>query len=41
LLFCAHHGRTHATALEAVHANIHDQSEHLASTPGTAPDGEV
>ena len=41
LLFCAHHGRTHATALEAVHADIQDQSEVLAATPGIAPDGEL
>jgi hypothetical protein len=41
LLFCAHHGRTHATALEAVHASIQDQSHGLASTPAIAPDGEI
>ena len=41
LLFCAHHGRTHASALEEVAADIHDESHALASTPATAPDGEV
>ncbi len=41
LLFCAHHGRTHASALEAVDADIQDQSQGLAATPGTAPDGEI
>lgn len=37
LLFCAHHGRAHETALRAVDAEILDSSEVLAGTPGTAP----
>ena len=41
LLFCAHHGRANATALEAVDAEIQDQTEVLTGTPATAPDGEV
>jgi hypothetical protein len=41
LMFCAHHGRAHAPALEAVDADIQDQTQVLAGTPGTAPDGEV
>ncbi|MFI7587552.1 hypothetical protein ACIB24_10810 [Spongisporangium articulatum] len=41
LLFCAHHGRTHAPALEAVEATIQDESSELAEkTPAIAPDGE-
>jgi hypothetical protein len=41
LLFCAHHGRTHASALEAISADIHDESKALAETPATAPEGEI
>ena len=41
LLFCAHHGRAHAPALQAADAYIQDQTEVLAATPATAPDGEV
>ena len=41
LMFCAHHGRANATALEAVDAEIQDQTEVLAGTPAIAPDGEV
>jgi hypothetical protein len=41
LMFCAHHGRRHASALEAVDADILDESKGLAATPGTAPDGEI
>jgi hypothetical protein len=41
LLFCAHHGRAHAPALQAVDADIQDQTEVLAGTPASAPDGEV
>jgi hypothetical protein len=41
LLFCAHHGRAHAPALEAADAHIQDESDTLASTPATAPDGEA
>jgi hypothetical protein len=41
LLFCAHHGRAHAPALQAAAADIQDQTKVLAETPGTAPDGEV
>jgi hypothetical protein len=40
LLYCAHHGRAHQDALRAADANIQDQSDALASTPGTAPDDE-
>ncbi len=40
LLFCAHHGRAHQDALRAQDADIQDQSDALASTPGTAPDDE-
>jgi hypothetical protein len=40
-MFCAHHGRANASALEAVDAEIHDQTDVLASTPAIAPDGEV
>ena len=38
LLFCAHHGRAHQDALRARDADIQDQSDALASTPGSAPD---
>jgi hypothetical protein len=41
LMFCAHHGRANAPALEAVDAEIQDQTEVLAGTPTSAPDGEV
>jgi hypothetical protein len=41
LMFCAHHGRVNATALEAVDAEIQDQTEVLAGTPAIAPDGEI
>jgi hypothetical protein len=41
LLFCAHHGHAHAAALEAVDADIQDQTKALAATPSSAPDGEV
>ena len=40
LLFCAHHGRAHQDALRARDADIQDQSDALASTPGIAPDDE-
>ena len=40
LLFCAHHGRTHATALRAREAVIQDESERLAETSANAPDEE-
>lgn len=40
LLFCAHHGRTHASALEAVATDIQDDSDSLTGTPASAPDGE-
>jgi hypothetical protein len=41
LLFCAHHGHAHQTALQAVDAHVHDESEALAeATPSVAPDGE-
>jgi len=40
LLFCAHHGRAHQDALRAADADIQDQSDALASTPGSAPDDE-
>jgi hypothetical protein len=41
LLFCAHHARTHLDALQQVAAAIHDETDRLADTPATAPDGEV
>lgn len=37
LLFCAHHGRAHESALRAADAEILDQSEVLTNTPTTAP----
>jgi hypothetical protein len=37
LLFCAHHGRAHESALRAVDAEILDESEALADTPPVAP----
>jgi hypothetical protein len=40
LLFCAHHGRANTAALEALDAEIQDQSEILAATPASAPDDE-
>ena len=40
LLFCAHHGRAHETALRAVDADIQDQRDALAATPDSAPDDE-
>ena len=40
LMFCAHHGRRHAPALQAVAMHIQDESDELNSTPASAPDGE-
>ena len=40
LLFCAHHGRAHETALRAAEADIYDESHTLAETSSTAPDSE-
>jgi hypothetical protein len=37
LLFCAHHGRAHESALRAADAEILDSSEVLATTPAIAP----
>jgi hypothetical protein len=37
LLFCAHHGRAHESALRAVEAEILDETGSLDGTPGTAP----
>jgi hypothetical protein len=37
LLFCAHHGRAHESALRAADAEILDESEVLVNTPTTAP----
>lgn len=39
LLFCAHHGRTHASALRAREADILDET-HTLTVPAIAPDGE-
>jgi hypothetical protein len=39
LLFCAHHGRAHETALRGVDADIQDESHALAA-PDSAPDDE-
>ena len=36
LLFCAHHGREHLPKLRG-HAEIHDESDRLHETPGSAP----
>jgi hypothetical protein len=40
LLFCAHHGRAHQSALRAVDADIQDESHTLTETPAIAPEGE-
>ena len=40
LLFCAHHGRAHESALRDVASDIQDESHLLAETPAIAPDGE-
>ncbi len=40
LLFCAHHGRRHESALTDAAAHIHDESESLTKTPHNAPDDE-
>ena len=41
LLFCAHHGRAHQTALRAAEADIQDESHSLeTATAPIAPDGE-
>ena len=40
LLFCAHHGRAHETALRAADADIQDETHALEATPGIAPDDE-
>jgi hypothetical protein len=40
-LFCAHHGHAHADALHAAEASIQDETQVLAATPSSAPDGEV
>lgn len=37
LLFCAHHGREHAEALEKANAAVHDETGRLAETPAVAP----
>ena len=40
LLFCAHHGREHASALTSASASITDESDRLHETPATARDDE-
>jgi hypothetical protein len=40
LLFCAHHGREHASALTSAAASITDESERLRETPAVAPEDE-
>lgn len=40
LLFCAHHGRAHQAALQALSAEIQDETFALGDVPATAPDGE-
>ena len=40
LLFCAHHGRAHQTALRAVDADIQDETHSLEKTPASAPADE-
>ena len=39
LLFCAHHGRAHAPALQAVAVYIQDET-HTLDVPASAPDDE-
>jgi hypothetical protein len=36
LLFCAHHGREHADKLRTVALHIHDETNRLDETPGSA-----
>jgi hypothetical protein len=36
LLFCAHHAREHAPALEAAGASVQDETERLTETPASA-----
>jgi hypothetical protein len=40
LLFCAHHGRAHETALRAADADIQDESEALVDSPASAGQDE-
>jgi hypothetical protein len=35
LLFCAHHGREHLPALQAMAVEIHDESDRLHEIPAT------
>jgi hypothetical protein len=40
LLFCAHHAREHAEKLQQIAATIHDDSDRLSTSPGSASEGE-
>lgn len=40
LLFCAHHGRAHETALRRSAVEFHDETNRLADTPQPTPDDE-
>jgi hypothetical protein len=40
LLFCAHHGRRHESALRAGNAEITDETHVLEETPASAPPDE-
>ena len=40
LLFCAHHAREHGDKLRSVAVSVHDETDKLSTTPGTAPDSE-
>ncbi|HSF26134.1 MAG TPA: hypothetical protein VLC50_01320 [Actinomycetes bacterium] len=40
LLFCAHHARRYEPTLKTMAAEIHDESDRLASTPAIAPADE-
>jgi len=40
LLFCAHHARKHGDRLQEVALYVHDETDRLEDTPGTAPDEE-
>ncbi|MFN8195089.1 MAG: hypothetical protein U0R80_12490 [Nocardioidaceae bacterium] len=40
LHFCAHHAREHGAKLRQVAVVFQDETEKLAGTPSSAPDGE-
>ena len=39
-MFCGHHGKMHAEALQAAAINVIDETHRLHKTPASAPDGE-